>query len=108
MASMSDASVNHARLCHLAKEMGWDVNIVSKKPAFNEDRLGTYRLFEYEYSDDITIRAHVFDKGLTGPDVSVYSRQHGSLLYVNALRLEHTVSAIKEVLAWVDETSPCS
>ena len=108
MASLSDTSVNHARLIHLAREMGWDVNIVSKTPAFNEDRLGTYRLFEYEYSDDITIRAHVFDKGLTGPDVHVYSRQHGYLLSVNALRMEHTISAIKEVLEWVDETSPCS
>lgn len=108
MTSMTDASVNHARLCHLAREMGWDVNIVSKPPAFNEERLGTYSRFEYEYNDDITIRAHVFDKGLTGPDVNIYSHQHGNLLYVNALRLEHTISAIKEVLAWVDEISPCS
>lgn len=105
MVSLSEASVNHARLCHLASKLGWDVNIASKPPVLNEDRLGTYRHFEYEYNDDITVRAHVFDRGLTGPEVHVYSRQHGTLLDVRSLLLEHTISAIKEVLAWADETS---
>lgn len=105
MPSMSDTNVNFIRLWKFTKEMGWEAPIISK---YSDSHLGGYHVFEHEYSEDVTVRAHVFDKGLVGPEVEVYSLQHGTLLTVRALCLEHTVSAIKEVLAWVDETSPCS
>lgn len=105
MPSMSDTQVNFIRLWMLSKELGWDVPTVSKEAV---SRIGAYHFFEYEYNKDVTVRAHAFDKGLVGPEVEIYSLQHGLLLTVRALCLEHTVSAIKEVLEWVDETSPCS
>lgn len=109
MPSMSDTSINFIRLWKLVREMGWDVNlIVSEDGNRGYSQLGGYHRFEYEYSKDVAVRAHVFDKGLVGPEVEIFSLQHGTLLTVRALCLEHAVSAVKEVLAWVDETSPCS
>ena len=105
MPSMSDTKMNFIRLYMLTKSLGWHVPIVSKEAV---SRIGEYHFFEYEYNKDVTVRAHVFDKGLVGPEVEIYSLQHGPLLTVRALCLEHAVSAVKEVLAWVDETSPCS
>lgn len=105
MPSMSDTKVNFIRLWMLTKSLGWNVSIVSKEAGSD---LGDYHSFKYEYSEDVTVRAHVFDNGLSGPEVGIYSRQHGTLLVVRALCLEHTVSAVEEVLAWADETSPCS
>lgn len=105
MIKLSDTKVNFIRMWMLVKELGFDSNILSKD---GNPRLGEYHFFEYEYNKDVTVRAHVFDNGLVGPEVEVYSLQHGTLLTVRALCLEHTISAVKEVLEWVDETSPCS
>lgn len=108
MASMSDTSTNFIRLSMFLKSMGWDAEIYTSTPVLNEVRLGQYHRARYLVNDDIIVEAYCFDKGPVGPEVTVSSLQHGRLLTIDSLILEHTVSAVEEVLAWADETSPCS